>query len=290
MTAADSQRVRGIAAVAACALLWSTSGLFIKFVPWNPMAIAGIRSLFGGLVMLAWVRRPTLTWSRTQLGAAVFYAATMVSFVVANKLTTSANAILLQYTAPVFAALLAAPILGERTHWQDWLTIVITLGGMALFFLDRLSAGGFWGNLLAVGSGVLFAFSMVLLRKQKEGSPLESIMLSQFMTFLVSIPFLFGGLSGSATVPAAMAWGAIAFLGIFQIGVSAILLAYGVRHVTAVQSFLISMIEPIFNPVWVFLLLGEVPGPRALLGGLLILGATTLRSVLPLVRAARRPG
>jgi len=291
--AADSQRSRGIAAVALCALLWSTAGLFIKFVPWNPFAIAGVRSLFGGLVMLAWLRRPRLTWSRAQIAAAVFYAATMIGFVAANKLTTSANAILLQYAAPVYAALLAGALLGERTHWYDWLTIAIILGGMVLFFLDKLSAGSLAGNIVAVASGVVFAFAMIMLRKQKEGSPLESIMLAQFLTFAVSTPFLFSGMPGTGGTglaasgwPAARAWLALAFLGVFQMGFSSILLAYGVRHVTAVQSFLITMIEPIFNPVWVFLLLGEKPTGFALAGGAVILAATTLRSLMPLLRPA----
>ncbi len=290
---ADSKRAQGIAAVALCSFLWSTSGLFIKLVPWNPFAIAGIRSLFAGLVMLAWLRRPRLTWSGPQIGAALFYAATMISFVTANKLTTSANAILLQYGAPVYAALLAAPLLGERTHWYDWLTIAATLGGMVLFFLDRLSAGSLAGNVIAVVSGVFFAFAMVLLRKQKDGSPAESMMLSQFITFAVSIPFLFSGMPGTGTGPAASgmpalyAWLALICLGVFQMGIASMLLAYGVRHVTAVQSFLISMIEPIFNPVWVFLLLGEKPGAGALAGGAVILTAATLRSLLPLLRQAR---
>jgi drug/metabolite transporter (DMT)-like permease len=293
--AADSQRPQGIAAVAACAFLWSTSGLFIKLVPWNALAIAGVRSLVGGLLMLAWLRRPRLTWSLPQVAAAVFYAATMISFVVANKLTTSANAILLQYTAPVFAAALGGLVLGERTHWFDWLTIAAVLGGMVLFFLDKLSAGGLLGNLVAVASGLLFAAAMVTLRKQKEGSPLESIMLAQFLTFLVSIPFLFRdppglGASALAAGPALLAWAALLYLGLFQMGLSSILLAYGVRHVTAVQSFVISMIEPLFNPVWVFLLLGEAPGPRALVGGAVILAATTLRSLLPLLRPSRPAG
>lgn len=293
---ADSKRPQGIAAVVLCSLLWSTGGLFIKLVPWNPFAIAGIRSLFAGLVMLAWLRRPHLTWSRAQVAAAVFYAATMITFVIANKLTTSANAILLQYGAPVYAALLAAPLLGERTHWYDWLTIAATLGGMVLFFLDKLSAGSLAGNLIAVANGLLFAFAMVLLRKQKDGSPLESIMLSQFLTFAVSIPFLFSGMPGTGGTgpaasgrPALIAWLALICLGVVQMGLSSILLAYGVRHVTTVQSFLFSMIEPIFNPVWVFLLLGEKPGVGALAGGAVILVATTLRFLLPLLRPAR-PG
>jgi drug/metabolite transporter (DMT)-like permease len=167
---------------------------------------------------------------------------------------------------------------------------------MVLFFLDKLSVGSLTGNLLAVASGVTFAFAIILLRKQKEGSPLESLMLSQFLTFAVSIPFLFSGMPGTrgagsaATgLPAVYAWLALLFLGVFQMGLSAILLAYGVRHVTAVQSFLITTIEPIFNPVWVFLLLGEKPTGFALAGGIVILAATTLRSLLPLLRPAR-PG
>ncbi len=294
--AADSKRPQGIAAVVLCSLLWSTGGLFIKLVPWNAFAIAGVRSFLAGLVMLAWLRRPHLTWSRPQIAAALFYAATMITFVVANKLTTSANAILLQYGAPVYAALLAAPMLGERTHWYDWLTIAATLGGMVLFFLDKLSAGSLAGNLIAVGNGLLFAFAIVFLRMQKHGSPLESMMLSQFLTFAVSIPFLFSGMPGlggagpaASGKPALVAWLALLFLGVFQMGLSSILLAFGMRHVTAVQSFLFAMIEPICNPVWVFLLIGEVPGPGALAGGTIIVLATTLRFLLPLLRPSR-PG
>jgi drug/metabolite transporter (DMT)-like permease len=141
---------------------------------------------------------------------------------------------------------------------------------------------------------VLFAFAILFLRKQKDGSPLESIMLSQFLTFAVSIPFLFSGMPGTGGAgpaasgrPALLAWLALAYLGVFQMGLSAIMLAYGVRHVTAVQSFLITTIEPIFNPVWVFLLLGETPTGFALAGGFVILAATTLRSLLPLLRPTR---
>lgn len=286
----DSNRARAIAAVAACALLWSTGGLFIKIVSWNPLAIAGVRSLIGGLFILAWLRRPRFTWSKAQIAAAVCYAATMIAFVAANKLTTAANAILLQYTAPLYAAILGWIFLGEKTSWVDWATIAIVFGGMALFFLDKLSAGGMAGNLLAVLSGLFFAGSMVFLRKQKDGSPLESILLSHAITVAVSIPFLWGGW------PSLAGWAGLGFLGIFQIGLSAILLSFGVKHVTAVQSLLIAVIEPLFNPLWVFLLLGETPGPFAVVGGVIILVTVTARSVLSILRpasssrSARRPG
>ena len=266
-----------IAAVAACAILWSTGGLFIKIIVWNPFAIAGIRSLIGGLVLLLYLKRPRFTWSFAQIAGAVCYAACMIGFVTANKLTTAANAILLQYTAPLYAAILASLFLGERTTALDWVTIAVVMGGMVLFFLDRLSVGNMIGNVIAIVSGVFFAGAIVSFRAQRQGSSLESILLSHGITLAVAIPFLLT--SGLPTLGGAA--GLLA-LGLFQMGLSSILLSYGVRYVSALQSLLISVLEPLLNPLWVFLLLGETPGPRALVGGLVILAAVTARSVLSL--------
>jgi len=271
-----------IAAVAICALLWSTGGLLVKIVSWNPFALAGVRSLIGGIVILLYLRRPRFTWSFAQISGAVCYAACMICFVAANKLTTAANAILLQYTAPLYAAAFGWIFLKEKASAIDWVTIAVVLGGMALFFMDRLSLGGMQGNLLAIVSGIFFAGAMVSFRAQKEGSSLESILLSHALTFAVSLPFLWGGW------PSCAGWGGLAFLGIFQIGISSILLTYGVKHITALQTLLTSVLEPIFNPIWVFLVLGERPGPRALVGGAVILAAVSVRSVVSL-RSAVRP-
>jgi drug/metabolite transporter (DMT)-like permease len=271
-----------ILAVAACALLWSTGGLFVKLITWNPFAIAGIRSLIGGIVILVILRRPRFTWSFAQIAGAVCYAACMICFVSANKLTTAANAILLQYTAPLYAAVLSWIFLKEKANPLDWVTMAVVIGGMVLFFLDSLTLGGMQGNLLAIISGVFFAGAMVSFRAQKRGSSLESILLGHGITLLVGLPFFWQG------GPSLAGWGALGFLGIFQIGLSSLLLNYGVKHVTAVQSLLIAVLEPIFNPVWVFLFLGERPGPRALVGGAVILAAVTMRSLLSL-RSAMRP-
>ena len=273
---APGMQGRAIVAVAICALLWSTGGLLVKIVSWNPFALAGVRSLIGGIVILIYLRRPRFTWSFPQISGAVCYAACMICFVAANKLTTAANAILLQYTAPLYAAAFGWIFLKEKASAIDWVTIAVVLGGMALFFMDRLSLGGMQGNLLAIVSGVFFAGAMVSFRAQKEGSPLESILLSHALTFAVSLPFLWGGW------PSLVGWGGLAFLGVFQIGISSILLTYGVKHITALQTLLTSVLEPIFNPIWVFLVLGERPGPRALVGGAVILAAVTVRSVVSL--------
>ena len=271
-----------ILAVAACALLWSTGGLFVKLISWNPFAIAGIRSLIGGLVILAVLRKPRFTWSFAQIAGAVCYAACMIGFVSANKLTTAANAILLQYTAPIYAAVLGWIFLKEKSSALDWVTMTVVMGGMALFFMDSLTLGGMLGNVLAILSGMLFAGALVSFRAQKSGSSLESILLSHGLTLVIAIPFLWQGW------PTLAGWGALAFLGIFQMGLSSILLTYGVKHVTAVQTLLTAVLEPIFNPLWVFLVLGERPGPRALVGGAVILVAVTVRSLLSL-RWATRP-
>jgi drug/metabolite transporter (DMT)-like permease len=272
-----------MAAIAGCALLWSSAGLFIKIVSWNPFAIAGVRSFIGALVILAVIRRPRFTWSFAQIAGAVLYAACMISFVSANKLTTAANAILLQYTAPLWVAAFGWMFLKEKAGIVDWVTIAVVLGGMVLFFVDRLSLGGMQGNLLSIASGIFFGGSIVAFRAQKDGSPLESILLSHGLTVLVSLPFLWQGR------PTLAGWGGLAFLGVFQIGISSLLLSYGVKRVTALQSILTAVLEPIFNPLWVFLVLGELPGPRALIGGAIILVAVTARSVVSLRLAAMRP-
>ncbi|MGA2975389.1 MAG: EamA family transporter [Spirochaetia bacterium] len=270
-----------IAAIAGCALLWSSAGLFIKIVSWNPFAICGVRSFIGAIVILLYLRRPRFTWSFAQIAGAICYAGCMLCFVAANKLTTAANAILLQYTAPLYAAVLGWILLKEKASVVDGVTICVVLGGMVLFFLDKLSIGGMAGNLLAIVSGLFFAGSMVAFRAQKQGSSLESILLSHAIIIVISLPFLWG------KGPTLAGWGALAFLGVFQIGIPSLLLSFGVKRVTAVQTLLTAVLEPIFNPIWVFLALGERPGPWALVGGAIILVAVTLRSLLSLRSAVR---
>ena len=218
-----------------------------------------------------------------QLGAAVAYVACTVSFVVANRLTTAANAILLQYTAPVWVALLGTWFLGERTTRADWWAILATFAGMGLFFADELRLTSVLGNLVGVFSGVCFAGVALLLRKQKAGSAVESIILGNLLAFVIGLPFL-------ATAPAlpARGWLMLLVLGVVQLGLSYRLYSQAIRHVTALEAVLIPVVEPIFNPVWVLLFVGERPGPLALAGGVIVLGAVTLRAVASL-RPARQP-
>jgi drug/metabolite transporter (DMT)-like permease len=148
--------------------------------------------------------------------------------------------------------------------------------GIGLFFLDKVSAGNFTGNVIAVVSGVTFALYAVFMRMQKEGSAVESVLLSHALTFLISIPFII-------LTPIRIAeinWFPLIFLGVFQIGVSSLLFSYGIKHVSAIQTMLIAGLEPILNPIWVFLAMGERPSLNAVLGGLIIISAVTFSSAV----------
>jgi drug/metabolite transporter (DMT)-like permease len=271
-------RHKTIIFLALSAILWSFGGLFIKLVSWNPMAIAGLRSFIAVLVLLAYVRHPRFTWSFPQMGGAIAYAVTVTLFVLATKLTTAANAILLQYTAPIYVALLGAWFLGERAEWFDWIIILILIGGIALFFLDHLTVGNLLGNGFAILSGISFACLVLFLRKQKNESPIGSIILGNLLTSLVGLPFMF------ESMPGALSWAGLLFLGVVQLGLSYVLYSEAIRHVTALEAILIPGIEPILNPIWVFLILGERPGKWALIGGFIVLISVTLRSLIAIRR------
>jgi drug/metabolite transporter (DMT)-like permease len=275
---------KSVLAVMLCATLWSLGGLFIKLVDWPPFAIAGVRSLIASLILLAFIRKPRFNFTFPQVAAAVSYAATMLLYVAANKTTTAANAILLQYSAPVFAAFFGWFMLSERPSIEQWVSLVFVIGGMAVFFMDRLSPGNALGNGLAVASGVTFAFFSVFMRMQKDGSPIESMLLAHWIVVLVALPFILAG-PRLSTGPATLA--SLAVLGIFQTGIASILFAVGIKGVTAIQSMLLAGLEPILNPVWVLLATGERPGPNALVGGSVILIAVTASSMVT-VRKARR--
>ena len=261
------------------AILWSLAGLLIKSITWNAPAIAGGRSAIAAVVLLFVVRRRHFTWSPVQIGGAIAYAVTVTLFVLANKLTTAANAILLQYTAPVWIVAFSPWFLKESAHRFDWPILAVILAGISLFFLDELTMSGLWGNILALITGASFGWLAMLLRKQKTGSPFESVFLGNMLTALVCLPFLFQSLpSACGSVP--LGFILLAVLGVFQLGFSYVLYAKAIRHVTALEAMLIPAIEPILNPTLVLLVLGERPSFRAMVGGAMVLGAVTVRGVL----------
>ena len=270
----SKERPKALLFLAVTATLWSLGGLLIKSVDANPLAIAGSRSAIAVVLFLLVLKKTNITWSRAQIGAALAYAATSILFVTATKTTTAANAVLLQFTAPIYVALFSAWLLKERTKLLDWITIALVMGGMVLFFLDNLSTKSLLGNSIGAASGVSFALFIIFMRMQKDGSPLESVLLGNILTAVIGLPFL------PQSIPDASGWIYLLILGVVQLGIPYILFSRAIKHVTALEATLIPVIEPLLNPVWVFLMLGEAPGLFAIIGGFIVISAITIRCVL----------
>lgn len=277
----DPAHTRSVTLLLLAALCWSLGGVLLKSVNWPPLAVGGGRGLVAALFLLAvtWRSKP-FRWGWLPLATALAYTGCTVLFAAANKLTTAANAILLQYTAPAYVALLGAWLLKERPTRADWVTIGIVFVGLAVFLYDGLRLNDLAGMALAIASGVAFALMIVLLRLQKDDVPLGSIVLGNLFAFLVGLPAI-------AAAPAldARSLVALLLLGIVQLGLAYLIYARAIKHVTALEAVLIPVIEPILNPLWVMLVLGEKPSPLALLGGAIVLGAVTWRAM----SSIRRP-
>ncbi|MDQ3622813.1 MAG: DMT family transporter [Verrucomicrobiota bacterium] len=270
----DRHRLLAPALLLLTALLWSLGGVLIKSVEWNPMAIAGVRSAIAVPLVLLCLGRPRWPFSPAQIGGAIAYAATVILFVAATRMTTAANAIFLQYTAPIYVACCSGWLLGEPARRRDWVIISIALAGIGLFFLDHLTFAGLWGNVLALGSGAAFAGVALFLRREKSGSPMVVILLGNVLAALIGLPFAF------TSPPLSGSWLPLLLMGILQLGLPYVLYATAIKHVKALEATLITFLEPVLNPLWVMLVVGERPGAWAFAGGALVLGAVAVRGVL----------
>ncbi len=278
-----SARSRGRLEIAAAALIWSTGGLAIKLVPLEAIGVVFWRALFATLFFLVVFRPGRERWRRASIPTAIVYALMIVTFVSATKLTTAANAIFLQYTAPIYVLLLAPLLLAEPFRKADAWAIGAALGGMSLFFVGRLDGGALAGNLLGIASGLFFGLTVLLLRRDTSRDALASVLLGNLLATLLSLPFAWGKLSVDGKGLAL-----VAYLGIVQMGISYWLFVKGLAHVAAAEASLIGMLEPLFNPVWAFLGLGERPSGWALLGGAIVLVAVALRGLLATEEPAAR--
>jgi len=270
-----ARRPSGPLLILAAAALWSTAGAAIKLCSLNAWQISLGRSAVAALVL--WLLLPGARGrivSRTWAVAAA-YAVTVVLFTVANKLTTAANAIFLQDTAPLYVLLLSPLVLGERPSRSELWSVPLFLLGLGLFFRDRLTPGQLSGNVLALASGVSFALCILGLRGLAGGNA-PALVLGNVLATLASLP---GALGGPA--PTARDWAIVLFLGVFQLGLSYALFARGLRHTPATEASLLALLEPVLNPVWTFVLAHERPGPWALAGGSLVLLGTLWRTLAP---------
>ena len=272
MTSLTSRRKAVILLVFA-AVLWSTSGVFVKGLDWQPLSILAGRGIFTSILFLLYMRRLPKKVTRWTLLAAGGSMATQFLFVTSTKLTTAANSIFLQYTAPIYVVVLAYLLLREKPLRSDLIAMGIIFIGLLLFFGDQLSPDGFYGNILAVLSGMTSAIMMVSFRAQKNSSPEDSVLIASLVIAIFGFPSV---LKESWTISS---WSVLAYLGIFQIGVAFIFFTKGIKHIPALEANLIGTLEPILNPVWVFLFLGERMGKSALLGGLVVLAGVIASAV-----------
>ena len=265
-----------VLSVAGAALLWSSGGLFIKLAPMPALAVAFGRALVT-TAFYALVVRPRMHKARWT--TSLVYAGMIITFVSATKLTTAANAIFLQYTGPAYVLMLSPLILREPFRRLDAVCVGLSLAGMSLFFVGKVEAGQLTGNLLGAASGVFFALTVLLLRRDArgaDGDSLPSMTLGNLLAAALTLPFAFGPMRALTFAGAFV----LLYLGVVQMGIAYILFNRGLKHVPAAEASLISMLEPVLNPVWVLLGTGERPGPWALLGGAIVIGAVFLRTAL----------
>ncbi len=274
---------RGILFVLGAALLWSTGGVCIKAIDEAPLKIAFYRSAFAAAALLLYFRPRVWKASPAFLGAIASYAACLTTFVLATRWTSAANAIFLQYSGVVWVMLLSPLVLKEPLKARDAAAVLIALCGMALFFVGQFEAGG-RGLLMGVLTSLFFAALILSLRSQRGLGAEAAVTWGNVLTAAALFPFVRNDLAlslKSGTV--------LVFLGVVQIAGAYALFVEGLKHVTATQASLAGMLEPIANPIWVFLILGERPSPYAIVGGVIVLAAIGWRTLSSPPEAAVMP-
>lgn len=314
------KKISGVLSLVICSLGWSLAGIFIKYVTVNSFAIAGFRSLIAFFTIAALSKKlprfvirskvsekeitevktkPPVDKKRTLYLwiSAVTYALTMIIFCIANKLTYAANAVLLQYTFPIWVISFGPFLLREKNTKVDYITIGGVVIGMLLFFADTIfgaSSGEFaqtevLGNILGFVSGITFGLTTLFQRKQQiaaveagvedsdANSSNDAFMIAQIITAVFGISAGFAAGNGMPDVKSLIF---LVLLGTVQMGLPNYMYAVGIKTVRALSASLITMIEPLMNPVWVLIFVHEVPELLCIIGGLIIIGCVVLREVL----------
>lgn len=267
-------RNRAIFEMLLCAALWSIAGIFIKLIPWNSIVIAGIRSLIAGAVMFVYMRYKRIGFKadrRSMLGGLAL-CCTLTCFVAANKLTTAANSIVLQFTAPMFIVVFSVLFIKKKFSRSDIFAVVLTMLGISLFFFDQLTPGHLLGNCVAIVAGMAFAGYYMSLEGASESERMSAILMAHGLTFCVSIPFIALEPPELGAAPVIC----IFILGVVQLGIPYVLLGRASGSCPPLACSLLGAVEPLLNPVWVFIFDGEAPGMWALIGGVVVVVTITV--------------
>jgi len=266
--------------VLGAAILWSTGGLFIKATHLSPFELSFGRSLLATITIVIFTRKEGFGLNRISAITSVLYAALLILFVVATKLTTAANAIFLQYTAPVYVLLLEPIFYKEKFRARDFVTVAACVAGMSLFFVGKLRPQDVRGNLFALASGVCFALFFLLLRhaKARQVNRAASAIYGNLIAVVLCAPAFFGALRRGISPED---YARMAYLGIVQLGFAYLLFTLAMaRGLRSLDAGIIAYVEPVLNPIWVFLFLGERPSGWAIVGGAIIIASVMVHMLL----------
>lgn len=270
-----SEHQKGILYVFTAALLWSSGGLFIKLISFNAMQLSFFRCLIAAITFALIFKKRTLIFNKLSIINSFIYAIVLITFVIATKTTTAANAIFLQATAPIYV-LIFEPILNKTRYERiNIITVGVCIIGMILFFVGKLEPGHLEGNLIALISGITFAALFLGMKQNDQKYQQSSIFWGNILVAVICFPFL----SSLEVINFSDLW-MVSFLGVFQIALAYAFFASGLKRIYAVEASIISMIEPVLNPVWVFIGYGETPSVTAIIGGVIILCAILVRSLI----------
>ena len=271
-TASDQHLRRARLCLLFAAVLWSLAGIFIKFLSLPPLTIVLYRSLFAALFFAFFIRRSIAVPRVALLVSALAYTAAISAFVSANKITTAANAIALQYTAPMFVFVIVHFLFGEKITGASWISLVLGMLGIAVICVGSAGQPDAAGVMIALLSGLLFSIYMVSLRFLKEFNPGTLTFLNNMVCCLILLPWVGSELSLSLKE----GW-IVAVMGVVQLGIPYWLFSKGLEQISVQEASLIVLIEPVLNPIWVALIVGELPSGATLVGGLCIVGSLAFR-------------
>jgi len=265
---------KGILYMLAASILWSTGGLLIKYIPLSSIVLSSIRSLIGLTVIILFNYKSKIIINRSVLLSAFCLAYTLTSFVIANRYTTAASAIVLQYCSPICIAFYLFLLYKRKPERNKIIALSGAFVGIVLFFFGKFSSGSLFGNLLALSAGFSFG-GMFIINSNSNCDTYSSLVIGQLITFIIGFPFLFS--QSYNLMPSAII--ALIFLGVFQVGVAYVCFSKGIKRVSPLSANIICMIEPVISPIWVFIFLGEVPTINAIIGSVIVISSVAFLNI-----------
>lgn len=259
------------------AIFWSFGGLLGKLIPWSGLTIAALRGVFAALTIAIYRRNFRFKINKPIVLAGISLTITTILFMLANKMTSAANAIVLQYTSPVFIILLTLIIDKQKPRKRDLFAMFGVLIGISIFFFDQFKSGNYYGDLIALASGLSFA-AVFFANKLPKASPIDATYLGNLLSIFI-LPFIFFDQSFIQNQNPTI-WLYIILMGVFQLGFGYIFFSLGIKQTAATTSSIIATLEPILNPIWVFLILGEIPSLLALIGGIIVLVTVSIYNTI----------